>query len=246
MKIKAKQKKQEVNQSRQIVQNRNEITVNLLSSMPKGSKILDCGAGEGHLSKILYEKGYQVEACDFKPEAFKYQKVSCRYADLNKKTPYANKSFAAIICLEVIEHLENPWLLMREFSRILKNNGLVIISSPNVANITARIFFLATGKIDMFKEMETEHINPISYWELRRILKDTGFKILHLKGDLDVTKNVSLVTHIKNPIIKLVYLIFFQTTSKLYNLIAKPEEKLRILFNSFCYLVVAKKTKNAN
>ncbi len=52
-------------------------------------------------------------------------------ADINNKLPFKNNEFDLIWCSEVIEHLINPTETISEFHRILKNNGKMIITTPN-------------------------------------------------------------------------------------------------------------------
>jgi 2-polyprenyl-3-methyl-5-hydroxy-6-metoxy-1,4-benzoquinol methylase len=85
----------------------------------KKTKVLDIGCGE---NKII-------------PEAIGLDLYN--YPGVNKigsaeKLPFPNKSFDAVTLLEVIEHLKNPEKTLKEIKRVLKPNGQVIISTPNV------------------------------------------------------------------------------------------------------------------
>lgn len=215
---------------------------NLLSILPQGSKILDCGCGKGTLSNILFENGCDVYACDIDKKNFEFKNIPFKYVDLNKKLPYKSTYFDCVVCLEVIEHLENPWFLIREIHRVLNKRGLLIISSPNISNCLGRIFFLFTGKIWLFRENQTGHINPVSFWEIKRILGDVGFRIIKLEQSVNVTKDVSAVTKIKNPAMKFVYSLFFRSWALFYDLINFCRTESKTLFHSFSYIIVAQKT----
>lgn len=217
-----------------------EIITQVLSSFPKKSKILDAGCGQGDLGKKLLEIGLQVFACDINEKEFLYKNIPFKHGDLNKKLPYKKNYFDIIVCLEVIEHLYNPWFLISEFHRVLREKGILILSSPNTSNILARIFNLLTGQIWLFNKFETDHVNPISYWEIERVLKDNGFKKIKILNGVNVIENVGMVTNIKNPIIKTVYYIFFKFFDLSHNLITHNTTSKK-LFRSFSYIIFVEK-----
>jgi 2-polyprenyl-3-methyl-5-hydroxy-6-metoxy-1,4-benzoquinol methylase len=63
------------------------------------------------------------------------QKRRCYYKKTNinnEKTPFNDNCFDAIVCLDVIEHVFDPRTLIKEISRVIKNNCILIISVPNI------------------------------------------------------------------------------------------------------------------
>ena len=59
--------------------------------------------------------------------------------NLNEKLPFKSSTFDAVIGLEVLEHLYNPYETMKEIKRVLKPNGQAIISMPNSGSFFSRI-----------------------------------------------------------------------------------------------------------
>lgn len=145
-------------------------------------KILDAGCGEGAFIKKLLEKKYNVSACDIHPENFRLQGIKCKKVDLNGKLPYVNNEFDVIISLETIEHLEDPWNMIREIYRILKPGGFTLISTPNNEHILSRLTFALSGNFVYFWSKRYRqwngHINPVFLWELEMILGKIGFTVL--------------------------------------------------------------------
>lgn len=223
-----------------IAQRHFKIISEYISFLPKGKKVLDAGCGNGELSKILQRRGLEVFACDIGVRKSLNRNIHFKKVDLNKSLSYPKDFFDAAICLEVIEHLKNPWLVIQEFHRVIKKNGLLLISSPNTSNPLARIYHLFTGKIWLFKKHDDDHINPISYWELERILLDTGFKKISVLNGVNVIENVTITTNIQNPMIKIVYYLFFKSWDVFHNLFCKDDNS-KILFKSFSYIVRAYK-----
>ena len=140
-------------------------------------KVLDVGCGRGALLHAIKKisPSLQLHGCDIDDESFKLDDVKFKIVNLNKGISYEDDYFDLVCCIEVIEHIENPFLLVREISRILKKDGILIISSPNVENIFSRIIYLFTGKfIHFFNENDfykTGHINPIFSWKWDILLK---------------------------------------------------------------------------
>ncbi len=116
----------------------------LLSQLPRGS-FADLGAGQGALSVWADQAGFQVTAVDFNKGNFVADSINFVQADLNQPLPIADESFDVVAALEVIEHLENSYALLREITRILKPGGYAIVSTPNESNLAARMSYLSSG-----------------------------------------------------------------------------------------------------
>lgn len=102
----------------------------------KGS-ILDVGCGGGFLSNELARQGYQVTGVDVSPESLKVAEahdttktVKYEVADAFK-LPYPDASFDALTAMDFLEHVENPDLVIKEFSRVLKPGGLFFFHTFN-------------------------------------------------------------------------------------------------------------------
>ena len=173
--------------------------IRILKTLPHGS-ILDVPAGEGALAVQLLQLGMDVKCCDLHPQIFRLPQVDIKQGDLSHTLPYADSSFDYITCIEGLEHIENPHQAVREFGRILRPGGQVILSIPNALNIEERFKSLLYGYTSHFKPLSREylnslgdefasaeeialHINPIVYPELRYIFEKNGFEILRLYRD---------------------------------------------------------------
>lgn len=91
-----------------------------------GKRALDIGCRDGYWSERLKEKGYDVSALDLEP---KYK--SAFQHNVEEGIPYDNSSFDLVWCSEVIEHLYKPKFLLNEIERVLKPDGLAILTTPN-------------------------------------------------------------------------------------------------------------------
>ena len=149
-------------------------------------KILDAPAGNGTISKQLLEAGFEVYAADIAPELFNLPGVHCEKADLNYNLPYEDGYFDYILNSNGIEHLEDQYNFVRECYRILKPNGKLLITTPNILNLKARVAYLLLGFHTFHDRPHNEvgdyegggHINMASYFDLRVNLHRNGFKII--------------------------------------------------------------------
>lgn len=177
-----------------------ETVARLLGEQPQRGLLLDVPAGEGALAARLLRAGFDVRCCDLYPEIFRLRNVEIKGGDLSATLPYADESFDFITCVEGLEHIENPQQAIREFGRLLRAGGVLVVTVPNILNIEERVKWLLHGYTSHFKPISREalarvraqlggmeevalHINPISYAELRYTLEKYGFEIQQLYRD---------------------------------------------------------------
>ncbi|MCA9783414.1 MAG: class I SAM-dependent methyltransferase [Calditrichaeota bacterium] len=139
-----------------------------------GRRALDVGAGHGHFSHKLQERGYQVDACDFLPELFQCPTIPFRRANLNESLPYEDNQFDLVVSIEVVEHIENHFTFMSELLRVARPGAVIIVTTPNVLSLSSRWHHFLYGYCDcapvpLDPGMEAyfmQHINPISLPQL--------------------------------------------------------------------------------
>jgi len=176
-----------------------DTVVTLLQNLPRGV-LLDVPAGEGALAARLIDAGFEVRCCDLYPEIFRLDGVDIHQGNLDAELPFENESFDYVTCLEGLEHIENPQQAMREFARVLKSGGHLIVSVPNILNVEERLKWLLHGYTSHFKPISqaaserlrneyggrveiAAHVNPIGYSELRYVLEKNGFELLSVHRD---------------------------------------------------------------
>jgi ubiquinone/menaquinone biosynthesis C-methylase UbiE len=173
-------------------------TVEKILQAEKRGRLLDVPAGEGALALRLKNLGFEVVCSDLYTEIFKLPGTEIKRGNLDEKLPFEDDSFDYTVCIEGLEHIENPANAIREFARLLKSNGVLIISVPNIMNIEERLKWLVNGYTSHFKPLSkpaleniTEnvlkdypgmdemalHVNPIGYSEVRYLLEKNGFQL---------------------------------------------------------------------
>ena len=150
---------------------------------PPPRAVLDLGAGTGAWAARLGAAGYQVTAIECETSTFAAPGVELVNADLNQSFAdnLGDRDYQLITCLEVIEHMENPRNLLRQCSRLLRSDGVLVITTPNIESVPARLRFFATGELSMFgrdpTRNEASHITPIHTLMFERMIADTGFAL---------------------------------------------------------------------
>lgn len=109
-----------------------------LKRIPEGSRILDAGAGEQQFKKFCKHLNYvSQDFAQYEPKQLNsgLQMEKWDYGTLDiisdiASIPEKDESFDAIMCTEVFEHIINPREAVKEFSRLLKKDGYLIITAP--------------------------------------------------------------------------------------------------------------------
>lgn len=109
-----------------------------LARIPPGSRILDAGAGERRFRRSCSHLNYVSQdfaRYDGKGDGRGLQTGDWSRDDLDivcdiTRIPEPDGSFDAILCTEVFEHLPQPVLGLREFSRLLRPEGILILTAP--------------------------------------------------------------------------------------------------------------------
>ncbi|MFH1057888.1 MAG: methyltransferase domain-containing protein [Pseudomonadota bacterium] len=117
---------------------RHEWVVNKLASLPVGYTIIDTGAGEQRYKKYCDHLHYiSQDICQYSGSGDDGGLHSGKWNTCNTDIisditdiPIACNSVDAILCTEVLEHITDPILAIREFHRILRDDGIIIITSP--------------------------------------------------------------------------------------------------------------------
>lgn len=130
---------------------RRDAALRLLEAFPVG-RALDAPCGEGSVARELARRGHEVWACDLDPQALAGEAgIRFDVVDLNRPLPYPDDFFDYIVSLEGIEHLEAVGVCLREFARVLRRNGRLVLSTPNVNNVQMRWGYFLTGCFSGFK-----------------------------------------------------------------------------------------------
>jgi ubiquinone/menaquinone biosynthesis C-methylase UbiE len=103
----------------------------------KDKVVLDIACGEGYGSNIMSKAATKVFSVDIDENTVqaarkKYQRRNIKFLSGNATAiPIENNTIDVVVSFETIEHLEDHQGMLREIKRVLKENGLLIISTPD-------------------------------------------------------------------------------------------------------------------
>ena len=186
---------------------------------------LDLGSGNGELIKLIGSQLSTIpSACDYTKELMELDGQDVEVCDLNsQKLPYGDNSFDLITFTEVIEHIENHRFTLSEIARVLKPEGFIILSTPNILNLKSRIRFLLCGFWNLFgplkigdRKLESTggHINPIHYFYIVHSLMEAGLKVVRDSYDKMQTSSM-------------LWMILFIIPVKIYSCFHLRKEKIK-------------------
>jgi len=140
---------------------------------------LDFGAGVGILSNLAQDSGQfkSFTATDLMPCPDNINKsITWIEWDLNESLHLSDQQFDVILSSEVIEHLENPRDVIREWFRLLRPHGTLIFSTPNNESWRSLLALVVQGHFVAFGDSSyPAHITALLRKDIERILAETGF-----------------------------------------------------------------------
>jgi 2-polyprenyl-3-methyl-5-hydroxy-6-metoxy-1,4-benzoquinol methylase len=165
-----------------------------LEMIPRGSEILDFGAGSLRDSFELAKRGYNVTSVDLDLDTLSsYQTDYDWPADGTTRkivtgkdlaeclSQIENTQFSLIICFDVLEHLEDPTTVLRKLRLLLTPNGRFFITVPNGRTLFELWFklILVTSRIFGKRLRPGEpHLQRNSPERWKRILNEAGYRVL--------------------------------------------------------------------
>jgi cyclopropane fatty-acyl-phospholipid synthase-like methyltransferase len=154
--------------------------------LPAGTVMLDAPCGStAALARALRRQDFSVTGADIDRTAASALGNDFVEADLDRPFPWNDSCFDVVISTEGIEHIENHFAFLRELHRILKNDGALILTTPNITSLRSRIRFAGSGFFGRDSRPLNEsfrhplhHISLATLPELRYELRASGFRLV--------------------------------------------------------------------
>lgn len=162
----------------------------VLKSIADSSRVLDLGCGAGGLTKAWQNsfENLKFSGIDVSKTAIEMAKIN-NGQDIDfrvsgtEKLPYKDDSFAAVLCCEVLEHVNNPQKMLTEIYRVMQKGGRLYLTTPIEADKRTLIGLLYGSKGIKIKEKITGHIQLFTEYRLRQLFTNKDFRVDDLYFD---------------------------------------------------------------
>lgn len=146
----------------------------LISEFIKRGKMLEIGSSTGVMLKLFKERGWEVQGIEPSGSYREAKKkglnvINAKFEDAKLPERY----FDLIILNHTLEHMDNPQLVIRKISTILKEGGIIFIDVPNFGSLSSKILGRRWPYL-----LPLEHKSQFTKESLTKLLEDGGFAIL--------------------------------------------------------------------
>ncbi len=155
-----------------------------VDGLPPGSKVLEVGCGTGYVTKVLKEdlncRVTVVEIDESQAGQASRWADSTIVGDIEDEATWEKigSGYDVVMFGDVLEHLRDPWEILRRTGNVLADGGRVIASIPNVAYYEVRLALLR-GRFDYtdYGILDNTHLRFFTAASARRLFEDTGYRI---------------------------------------------------------------------
>ena len=182
--------------------------------------VIDIPSGSGAFVQRLKDAGFKnIIAVDIE-NILEIRHDNFIQGDMTKTLSISDNSCDVLVCIDGIEHINRQFDFVGEANRILKDQGEIIMSTPNISSLRSRWKWFWTGHhhkcnspLDENAPNPLHHIGMISFPEVRYMLHTNGFRITAIRTNR--IKPVSLIYSLFLPLVYLsTYWVYIRTGKK--------------------------------
>ncbi|WP_311774195.1 class I SAM-dependent methyltransferase [Nostoc sp. UCD121] len=173
----------------------------MLNLIGDNQRVVDFGCATGYFAQLLNKKGCIVTGVDINPDAAKVAGHYCKdviVADLDFVSVteiLPSQEFDVAVFGDVLEHLRNPWKILQETKQILKKDGYVVASIPNIAHGAIRLSLLQ-GKFEYTELgiLDNTHLRFFTRKTVEELFERPGYSVnIAERTKLEIFSESSLI-----------------------------------------------------
>jgi 2-polyprenyl-3-methyl-5-hydroxy-6-metoxy-1,4-benzoquinol methylase len=162
----------------------------MLEKISTGRRLLDIGCGPGYFVSVACNMGWDAYGLDSSRDDIEFGRQELKLGerlmsgDIDQLD--ATKPFDVVTLFSVIEHIDDPYQFILKIKKYLKQDGVLLIKTPNQSSLITKIHWFLLGLWPMHIDSHLynhEHIYRFSPATLTHLLNITGYKILKLGYD---------------------------------------------------------------
>ena len=154
-----------------------------------GGGICDLACGNGELLKVLKKKGFQVTGVDLSLVRTKHVNacgVPCLCSGA-EAVPCKDHVFDVVICLECLEHVRDPFAVVKEMRRLLKRGGIAFCTVPYGKNCDCEAHVRHFNESNLYSLFKTSGFEPINLLRIPYLNNSLSDDNLFLAAKMDMS-----------------------------------------------------------
>lgn len=174
----------------------------IVADLPSGRAlaVLEIGCGAGATLALAKSRGKasRTVGLEIDPEVAAVARTNADQVIVGNvesiELPFAPETFDVVIMSEVLEHLIDPWRVLKRLHPLVKNGGLLYASSPNVAH-TSTLRMLLRNRWDLTERgrMDWTHMRWFTPATYREMAEGAGFEVIWVRSIAPMTAKQKLV-----------------------------------------------------
>jgi len=153
-----------------------------------GQTVLECGCDTGYVSKALVEIGCTVTGIELNPAAADAARAFCEDVFVTDLDGFdfllelGDRRFDVVLFGDVLEHLKDPWGVLRRARAVLNPDGRVVASIPNIAERNV-VLNLLLGQFEYRERglLDETHLRFFTAQSVRHLFEATGYVVTRIE-----------------------------------------------------------------
>ena len=176
------------------------------AALPEGGRILEVGSGCGALAVRLRDAGFDVVPTDLDPP---HEWIHRLDLDDPVWTEETRGPFDMVVCVETLEHVENPRQVLRSIRALLRPGDRLLVSTPNVTHPHSLLKTALRGAPVFFGPShyyQPGHITLLPDWMLTEHVRQAGFDRIEVRtgGEMDYSGLRRLAHRVELALLRLI------------------------------------------
>ncbi len=160
----------------------------ILKSVGHNKTVLDLGCWDGKISNLIKNNSNNVVGVDLSIKALAFARRNHDVVCVDvERLPFKDEIFDTAVGGEIIEHVFDTVGFLREIMRVLKKNGVLVLSTPNIASLSNRsrmILGMDLPALEVELDDKVGHIRFFTFASLKNLLIKNGYVITEMKSDI--------------------------------------------------------------